>query len=456
MADREPKPAATVPLKMKIGYGLGDLGANFLFQPVMLFLMYFFTDVFMLGASTAGLIFLAAKAWDGISDPIIGFLSDRTRSRWGQKRPYLLFGALPLGLSFFLLFAAPDLTPAGRAAYALAAFLLFCTAYTVVNIPYAALTANLTLDSHERSRVTAFRMFFAIFGTLIAAGATRPVVGLFASEAAGWRTVSLVYGLLAAALTLVTFFSVRERVFQVEDFGDRLRDLPRIIGRNRPFLLLSLGMLMQLTAISILAAMINYFFKYNLARESFIPVAFLCLFVPAALALPFWVWLSRKQNKGTVFNLGMGLVALTMVVLYFIDEFQPLPIGLLLVLAGVGLSTIYLSPWSMVPDTVEYLEWKTGLRREGLIYGFFCFVQKLGAALGGFVSGQGLALAGYVPNAVQTPDALLGIRLLTTLAPVLLVIAGIAFIRFYPIDERLHQRMIRDIQRKIAGRDGHA
>lgn len=431
---------------MKIGYGVGDFAANLVFQSIMLYLMYFFTDVFMLSAAAAGTIFLVSKIWDAVSDPLMGSLCDRTRSRWGRKRPFLLFGAVPLGICFVLLFAAPALSPSGKIIYGLITFLLVCTAYTVVNIPYGALTAAITLDSDERSSITGYRMFFAILGTLAVAGATKPLVAQFSNPTAGFRIISLCYAVFAVGLTLVTFFSVREDATANTDIGGfDLKETARIVSRNQPFFVLTVGMFCHLTAIGLLAAMVNYYFKYNLNKEGVVPIAFLCLFATAAMAIPFWVWVSKKKGKKTAFNAGMALLAMVLVALYFGKALSIQIIISLFVLGGIGLSTIYLSPWAMVPDTVEYAEWKTGLRREGVLYGLFFFGQKLAAAFAGFIAGQGLELAGYMPNAIQSASALFGIRLLMTIVPTALIVIGMGFISFYPIDQKFHAQIVREI-----------
>lgn len=433
-------------LGTKVGYGVGDFAANLVFQSIMLYLMYFLTDVFLVGASMAGTIILVSKLWDAVSDPMMGYISDRTRSRWGRKRPYLLFGALPLGVGLVLLFGSPPVPEEWRAAYSAVAFLFVCTAYTVVNVPYGALTADMTHDSGERSRLTGFRMFFAILGTLMVAGATRPLVSLFSDEASGFRGTMAIFAVVVVVLTWVTFAVVREQGSD-GDSDDRVRlaDVVAVVSTNKPFILLTLGMVLHMTALGVLAAMVNFFFKYNMAREDFVPVAFLAMFATAAVVLPLWVLLSGKLGKKWAFSLGMGLLTLVLVALFFVRDFDPWVLLPLFVAGGVGLSTLYLCPWSMVPDTVEFSQWKTGLRREGMLYGIFLFSQKGAAALAGFVVGQGLDLSGYLPNVVQTPGALLGIHVLMTLVPAALIVGGVVLISFYPLSEELHQRIVGEL-----------
>ncbi|MEJ5362516.1 MAG: MFS transporter [Spirochaetota bacterium] len=442
-------------IKTKFGYGLGDLGANMVFQSVVLFLMFYLTDVFLISASIAGTIFLIAKIWDAVSDPMMGYISDRTKTRWGQKRPYLLFGALPLGVCMALLFYTPAIGAQWRPTYALVMFLLVCTAYTVVNIPYGALTANLTLDTNERGRLTGYRMFFAIVGTLIVAGATKPIVAMFENAVEGWRFVGILFGIIAAVFTLVTFLSVRERVQHKETEEYHLRDIITILKVNKPFVLLSVGVFMHLCAIGVIASMVNYLFKYYYAKEDFIPVAFLCMFATAAVAIPLWVFVSQKRGKKQAFNIGMGLLAVVLVVLYFIREFNLVFFVILFVVAGVSVSTVFFSPWAMIPDTVEYSQWKTGLRREGILYGFYYFSQKMAAACAGFITGVGLTITGYIQPLLvqntlvaqaQSEEALTGIKLLTTIIPVLLIAIGILFITLFPIDEKMHKKIVSELE----------
>ena len=448
------KTSDALSLKTKIGYGLGDFGANMVFQSVVLFLMFYFTDVFLITASAAGTIFLISKIWDAVSDPIMGYISDKTKTRWGQKRPYLLFGAMPLGMCMALLFYTPTLAGNLKIPYALAIFLLVCTAYTVVNIPYGALTANLTLDTNERSRLTGYRMFFAVAGTLFVAGATKPLVGLFPNPVSGWRFIGILFGAIAAAFSLITFASVRERVPHSETEEYKLKDIASTLSVNKPFIFLSIGVFLHLCAIGVVASMVNYLFKYNFNREDFIPVAFLSMFSTAAVAIPLWVVISNKIGKKKAFNIGMGLLAVILAILYFVKKYDTAVFVVLFVAAGISVSTVFFSPWAMIPDTVEYSQWKTGMRREGIIYGFFYFSQKLAAACAGFITGTGLTLCGYiqpkiihrmVTAQIQSSDTLAGLKMLSTLVPLALIICGIVFISCYPIDEKMHKDILKKI-----------
>ncbi len=400
----EVSPEDRVPLRMKIGYGIGDLGANLVFLTTLFYVLYYFTDVLGIPPETAGIIVLASKFWDASIDPVMGNISDRTRSRWGKKRPFLLFGAVPVGIAVFLLFYTPDFTRLTggtvdyRIVWALVTYILFCTAIAIVNVPYAALTAAMTRDSHERSVITGFRMTFGIIGTLVAAGATLPLVGAFGGgdQVIGFRTVGLIYGALIAIATLVAFIATKERVLTLEEQKHKItvKETIRAVVANRPFILLLIATLMFMIGMNTVAAVVTYYFKYNLNAENLVAVANLCIFIPALLSLPLFVFIGKRVSKKFAYNLGMGIVAVMLLLIFFFGEKNIYLTFAFLMVAGIGLCTNWLSPWAIVPDTVEYSEWKLGIREEGILYGIFFFVFKFGAAVAGFFVGKVLALDG--------------------------------------------------------------
>jgi GPH family glycoside/pentoside/hexuronide:cation symporter len=440
-----------LPLGTKFGYGVGDFAFNLAYQTTALYLLFFFTDVFGIAAGTAGLILFASKLWDAVSDPLMGYISDHTKTRWGRKRPYLLFAAVPLAISIYLLFFSPNISaPSDKHLYALFTFILFCTIITIANVPYGALTADLTQDSHERSVLTGYRMIFAIMGTLLAAGATLPLVGIFGGgdQAMGFRMTGGAYGIIIALLILVTFATVKERRAALKLEKVSFAKNFRVIVQNKPFLILAVGTILNLTAILTTAAVVNYFFKYNLEREDLIPIAFLCLLGTATLFIPPFIYLSRITSKKFAYNVGMGSFVCVLILLFFFGEKDIRLTLLLFVIGGIGMATNWLSPWAMIPDTVEYSQWKTGVRREGVIYGAFFFAQKFPAALGAFIAGTILKLSGYVANVAQSPESLQGIKLSLTLVPAGFIILGITCISFFPIDADLHRTIREEIDNK--------
>jgi len=435
-------------LGVKLGYGIGDFGFNLVVQAAAVHLMFFFTDVYAISAAAAGAISLVSKIWDAVIDPGLGMLVDNTRTRWGSKRPYLLFGAVPAGLAVFLLFLGPSLPQAWKIVYSAASFILFCTALSVANIPYTALSASITLDSRARSSLSAWRMSLAILGTLVAAGATRPLVGLLPTALAGFRVVGAAYGLLAALIMLVTFFSVRERV--VEERGERVdfRQSIKVMTANPPYMLLTGGMFLFMIAVGMTASGVNYLFKYNLHAESSASLALLALLGTAFLFIPVYLQLANRTSKRLSFVVGMSILAAVLAVLYFVSERGVgLTIGLFVV-GGIGMSSIYFCPWAMLPDTVEYSQWKLGVRREGILFGTFFLAQQLGSAVALFIQGMGLHLAGYVANAEQSARSLAGIRLLMSLVPLAFVVGGVVLISFYSITAERHRQIVQEIYGK--------
>ena len=434
-----------VTLGVKFGYGIGDFAFNLAFQVTALYLIYFFTDVFMISAAVAGTIFLVSKVWDAAFDPAMGYICDHTKSRWGKKRPYLLFGSILLGISLVLLFAGPNLSESDRVLYAFFTFIFFCSAITVANVPYGALTADLSLDTRERSSISGYRMAFALLGTLTAAGVTKLLVGSFGNELTGFRAMGVIYAVIIVVILLITFATVKERGFSSGEIKQSFKKDLALVVKNGPFVILTGATLLVMVGVNTLAAVVNYYFKYNLQAEGMIPIAFLVLFVTAAIFLPLFVFISNKRSKKFAFSTGMAIFAIALVLLYFFGEKgieYTIPI---LFVSGIGMATVFLCPWAMIPDTVEFSEWKTGLRREGIIYGCFWVSFKIGAAIAGFIAGQSLSLANYVPNIVQSEGTLSVIRLLITVVPLVFILAGIALISRYPIDAEMHRKMLDEI-----------
>ncbi len=453
------KPTGTdkVNLKTKFGYAIGDFGANLAFQVTSFYLLFFFTDVFGILPALAGVIILCAKIWDAVSDPVMGFLVDRTDTRWGQKRPYLLFGAVPLGITIFLLFFGPDIPGETKFIYGIVTFILFCTAITVVNVPYLALTPAMTKDSHERAVITGYRVIFGILGTLLAAGATLSLGSLVSgNQILAFRYIGLIYGVIVTVVTLVSFIAVKEKTVSVNREKTAFKPKLLAVLRNKPFIIITAGTALHIVAMSILAVIISYYFKYVIVNEAMTSVGFLFVFVTAAAFIPMYVRISKKTSKKFTYNIGMGIVAAGLALIYFFGEKELSLFGteipaifLFLFICGMGLSTNWLSPWSILPDTVEYSELDTGIRNEGLLYGIFYFVFKLGSAFAGFLVGTVLSKAGYIANMNQIPEAVNAIRLLQTWIPFGFIAAGIVVVQKFPIDAKVHA----DIERKLRERN---
>ncbi len=427
-----------------VGYGLGDFAGNFVMTPTMLYLMIFFTDVAMISAAAAGLIFTIGRIYDAFTDPVVGYLADHTRSRWGQKRPFILFGALPLGISMFLVFQLPDFSDKGKFIYYLIVMLLIWTFFTITMVPWSAMLPNLTQDAQERSKVAGVSRFFHILALLLIGGATMPIVNAFGDTKTGYTALGLIYGVVIVAALLLVFWGTTEK-HATQTPAYRLSDITLVAKTNRPFILLMFTTFLTLIAISVVATMINYYFKYYFKNEDFIPVAFSLLFVMAGLSIPVWSKIIRhlgKRKTQITSNLGYAL-ALSSTFLIPAGHYPAIISAL--VLSGIFYGGLLLSGMALLPDTVEYGEWKLGMRTEGIQYGINGFVVKAGSSVAGLIIGLSLKYCGYMANAAQTETSLLCIRVLISLVPGGLVVLSMLIFWFYPITEAMHQHICLDI-----------
>ena len=426
-------------LIQKLSYGVGDLGANLVFNMVSFYLLYYLTDVALLTASLAGLVLTLVRVIDAFTDPAIGMLSDRTQSRWGRRRPFILFGAIPVGVFFFLLFAGTPLRgQTGMFLYFLLIYAVFFISYSVVNVPYSALTPDLTKDPDERTVLNGYRMACAIIGTLVAAGATSALVGLFPDESTGFAMVAAAYGLIFILMSQIVFWGSKGRDRSVPQTGSQ-----KVLGlylsalKNKPFMLVAVTYIIHSFAVTTISSSLIYYLKYYIGREGLISTIFLVLLLTAMLFIPLWVWISKKIGKKQAYMIGMSVLACAMVVMFLLKPEQVPFIYVLAFAAGSGLSTFFVLPWAIVPDTIDYHAQRTGQQIEGVFYGIWNFGPKLGSAVAGFCLGMGLTAFGYVPNLVtQSSKTILGIRSIFCLVPAVIILCGVVVMSFYRLNQK--------------------
>jgi len=439
-------------LKTRLGFGAGEFSSSIFFTLTSFWLMNFLTDEVRLSAALAGSALLVGKIWDAVIDPFIGYFSDRTRSRWGRRRPYLLFFSIPFGIAFVLMFTNPGIEmQAGKFVWAMLIYMLLCTVYSLTNIPYNALLPEMTDDYNERTSISGYKQVFAVLGTLLGAGAALPIMGLFATRTAGFTGMAAVFGVLIVASLLVTFFSVRESAQQRQPVTQKLLKSLKDVFANRPYMLLVSAWFTNSTAVAVAESMLVYYYKYIFRNEGAVTMAMISLLVATILSFPLWVWCSKKIGKKGAYLVGMSLTIVTVLIIAFGADVLGVngTLGLMAV-AGVGFGAHYVLPWAMAPDTIEYDYAKTGLRREGIYYSIWTFVIAFGGALAGFLVGQGLELSGYVPEAVQSASSILGIRLMIGLLPALLLLLGNLVMAFYPLTRKRYE----EVQATIRARDG--
>lgn len=431
----------------KVGYALGDTACNLYWKTLEFFLLLFYTEVFGISAAQAGTMFLVTRVWDAINDPLMGILADRTQSRWGKFRPYLLWFALPLAAAGVLTFTTPDLEGNGKLAYAYATYVVMMMVYTAVNIPYSALLGVMSPASSERTSLSSFRFIGAFTGAVVVQWSTLRLVAHFGAEdpARGWQLTMAIYGAVAAVLMAICFLWTRERVQPLPSQRvDLFADL-RALVRHGPWrVMLFLGVLVILN-FSLRGSAAAFYFKYWVGERSAWGVdgslelfsVFLTsggianiLGVASTKAL---VAVTSKRVLYAILMASGGLVALPFAFL------PPESVETLLWLNVVG--NFILGPtapllFAMYADTADHVEWSTGRRATGLVFSGAMFSMKLGGALGGFLAGMGLSWVGYVPNQAQRPEALQGLLALMGIVPCVLGLGAAGLAALYRLDDR--------------------
>jgi GPH family glycoside/pentoside/hexuronide:cation symporter len=446
----------TLSFGRKLAFGIGDLGPALVASIQGFFLNAFLLDIAGIRPAAAGIIFLIVKIWDSVNDPIIGRLTDRTNSRWGRRRPWLLFGAIPFGLAWFLQWLVPDLSPNGLFWYYLIVALLLDTGFTAVNVPYTALTPELTQDYDERTSLNSFRFSFSIMGGLAALVIHSVLIDSFPSVTQGYAISAAVMAGFIVLSNFITFAFTKESHFKEATEGEDPGFIEgvKIALKNRAFLYVVAIYLLSWLCIQFVQANMLLYVRYWVGGEDrFIQLAF-ALQVSAFVFLLIWSKVSQKWGKQKVYYVGMSFWVAVEIALFFV---QPGQFNLLLglaILAGVGVSIGYLVPWSMLPDVVELDELETGQRREGIYYGFFVFLQKLGISLGLALSNFALEAAGYInaedlTNLPQQPTAVLtALRIFVSFVPAVILLISFPIVRRYPITREKHAEILAAIAAK--------
>jgi len=435
-----------LPLLTKLAYGLGDLGTAIEANILVFFLLPFLTNLAGISAGLAGTIILVGKVWDAVNDPMIGVMSDRTRSAFGRRRIWMLWGSLPLALSFVALWwiPAPGQTSV-LFAYYVASSLLFHTFYTAVNLPYAALTPELTEDYDERTSLINIRFAFSIGGSLLSGIFFLPLVNRLGEDrAAGHLWGSLIWAGLGLASLLICVFSIREKAQQPSTSLPVWQEL-RTVFRNRSYLFVIGIYLCAWLGVQFTASIIPYYITYWMGLpDAWIGLVILAVQGTAFCMLFVWNQVCRFSDKKHVFLWGTGLWLMAQVGLFQVQPGQTTLLLILAAVAGMGVSVAYLIPWAMIPDVIDADELATGQRREGIYYAFMVFLQKMGLALG--LQGIGLVLqaSGFISSVVgaappvQPASALLALRWAIAPIPAAVLVLGMILAWFYPISRQVH------------------
>ncbi len=439
-------------LGTKVRYGVADLGIALITSAMQFFLLFYYTDVAGINPALAGVALMVGKlTWDAINDPLFGYWSDRTRSRFGRRRIWMLIGAVPLGLAAWIMFSLPHgLTGVPAFLAVLGSFWLLDTFHTMTATPYYALTPELTRDYSERASLTSIRMVFSVVGYILGAALTTMLAGIF--HGAGldlphaWSATGAVFGAVAILTTLTTALSVRER----PELAGEPSTLPafkamRTCFKNRPFVILMIAMFLSSFSFTVLTALVPYFIQYQLGMGDQVSFVLLVMLLTIGIFLIPAKMVSDRINKGPAYALGLFIASVAIITTFFFPTGPTILIYVVAAVAGLGFSSQWVFPWSMLPDVIEYDEKMTGERREGVYYGLWAFLSKFTSALGVAVSGWALQLFGYVPNAVQTARALFGIRLFYSVVPAVVILISLPFLIWYPITRKSHGELVQEL-----------
>ena len=420
----------------KLAYGLGDTASNFFFHTFNLFLLYYYTDVIGLPAAAVGTMFLVTRLFDAFADPIMGLVADRTNSRWGKFRPYLLWGALPYGVIGYAIFANPQLSQNGKLVYAYATYTLMMLAYTVVNIPYSAMMGVMSASSEERTSLSSYRFFCAFAGQLAIGAMVLPLVKSLGhgNEAAGFARTIAIFAAVSVGMFLFTFWQTRERVSVTADTQASVRTDLGFLMRNRPWVILFFGAILTLLNVSVRNGAVMFYFKYHVGNENGAPLFWTLGSIALIVGVASTNWLTRFIDKRRLLIILTWTNALTLAGFYFVDPHQSLVLHGLNVVSCLLAGPTPAIVWSMYADCADYGEWRFGRRTTGLIFSASLFAVKVGITLGGALGGWLLAAYGFVANTPQGPGALHGILLMFSLIPAgFAALVGFAMM-LYPIE----------------------
>ena len=435
--------------KIRIGYGIGDYAICLYWSGVSLYLLYFYTDVVGITPQMAGLIYAIGIAWDAITDPFMGYMAERTRTKMGSYRPYIYYGSIPLALSFVVLLWVPPFEGILLLSFLIVVNLIHRTCFTIVSVPYSSLTARITDDSDERTKLTTARMLAASFGTFSISALAFPIVLYFGGgeEALGFVYLGLIAGLVAFIILSITVYFVEERSFEFTK-----AELPNFskvfksVSNNYPFWIVFSAILILISTYLMFNNNLIYFSKYALGFHEYQGLILGVLSGTNLLAIPIWAFLAIKIGKKNTWMTSMAFLFVGFLIFYFypISELNEL----LYILGFIGFANGATGVlfWSMLPDTIEYGEWRTGIRTESSLYGFMTFAQKGAIAIAIAILGTVLTKIGFEPNKEQTAQTLSDLKSLMSIIPLIGVFISFVLVYFYPIDKKFHQKLIDEIR----------
>jgi glycoside/pentoside/hexuronide:cation symporter, GPH family len=439
-------------IREKIGYSLGDTASHFVWDMVGFWLLFFYTDVYGISAAAAGTIMLVARFWDMAIDPVIGIVSDRTTTRWGKFRPYILFGAIPYAILAVLTFTTPNFGEAGKIVYAGATYVLLMTAYAAINLPYSALGAVMTDDTYERAGLNTYRFIAGFTGQFVVTGLALTLAEFFGGgdKAQGFQYTVFLFAGLSLVFFFITFKTTRERVQPPKKQVNSLKEDVRNLFNNKAWIILAMVGIISFIMFAMQNAAIAYYFKYYLGRENNVQLFNVIGTVALIVALPLSKPLAKRFGNKNVF-IGSSLISgLFFILIYIAGKDNLTTIYVFNIIAKMAYAPAVPLLWTMIADSADYGEWTTGRRSTGLYFSAAVFAQKAGWGIGAAVAGWILAASGFVPNLIQNNTAITGIKLLVSVIPGILYMSCALFMIFYKIDTQTTMLMKQDLDKRRA------
>ena len=448
----------------KLKYGVGDFGMAVVTAMLQFSMLYYYTNVVGVNAGLAGTAILVGKiTWDLVNDVLFGYIEDKTKSKWGKRRPYLIFGALPFALSFWLVFSVPKgLSDIAYFFIIIGSFVLFDTFHTLTNTAYSAMTAEITDDYNERTSLTTYRMVFSIIGYLCGAGLTSMLAGIIkdsfgVTEHMGWSIVSLIYGVLGGIAILIPGLFLKYKP-AIDDAPPKMPPLKSFLStfKNKPFISYLIVTMIMSISFTMVTAMLQYYIDYQLEMTaSSLLIMLSMLGVLAVFLVPCGI-LSNKFGKAKTYALGLAIASAALIVVFALPQGPNNWIFLLAAIAGMGFSAQWVCPHSMIPDVIEYDELLTGERREGVYYGMQATATKVTGALATAACGWGLELGKYIEPAngltadmVNQPlSALFSIRVMFAVIPAIFLLICIPLLLKYPITRESHAEVLKKLEER--------
>jgi GPH family glycoside/pentoside/hexuronide:cation symporter len=441
---------AVLSWREKLSFGVGDLGFNFYWTTIASFLAAFYTDVFGISAAAAGTMLFVTRIGDALTDPVMGAIADRTRSRWGKFRPYLLFAGLPMAAAGVLTFTTPDLGSTGKLIWAYATYSVMMLLYTVLSTPYSALSGVMTARSQERTTLISIRFLFAFTGGALINKYTLPLVAYFGAgdDTRGWQLTMVLYGLLAAVIFIITFANTKERITPpAEQKSNPWQDIRDLLN-NRPWLILfALAMIIMMT-FTMRAGSSYYYFYYYVERPELLPDYLLWQMIAYAAGAALAPVLTRFMDKARLLMLLMAIVGTLSITFYFVPKDMIWAMFTLNILISLALGPKSPLTWSMYADTADYNEWKHGRRATAMTFSAATFAQKLGGSLGSAGMLWILAAIGYAAKQAQSGASQTGIALLQTVIPGVFALIAVGVTSFY----NLTGKQLEKIQQELKNR----